>query len=419
MGLFTKAIKRSNAEKEDGDPGTPAWLKMLQDNSWELEILISGGAIFSLFQLSGFVTDFFYQLSYTNYFVGRNILFMFTMLGIKGLTLGFSAHIIIRSFWVSLVALSSMYSGTSGGKNLKYSKPFKAKNESKLSDFIVRVDKIAAWMIYNSLTIVWVIAGAMLLMFTLVAMVILLDKVFQNGWSQLILIPFILYYLDLFSFSFLRKTKGISYLVYPFFVLFDIITLRFIYQSGFDFVAKYVSRWKVFIYYLVFVCSSILFTYLSIFRIMHWPNVFDDRQHRFSLTKNEEHYSEFLYRNKTETGKSHVASIQSDIISDPVLNVFINYSVVYDQFIDQIKDPSERYFENIWELAVDDSVYHHLSFYTIHGNNSSTMGITTYVDVGRFKQGPHVLSITNIYEAPDSRRKTLNIPFWLDKEADQ
>jgi hypothetical protein len=30
----------------------PKWLKKLQENSWELELLISGGAIFSLFQLT-------------------------------------------------------------------------------------------------------------------------------------------------------------------------------------------------------------------------------------------------------------------------------------------------------------------------------------------------------------------------------
>jgi hypothetical protein len=36
----------------------PQWLKKLQENSWELELLISGRAIFSLFQL----TDVFFKL---------------------------------------------------------------------------------------------------------------------------------------------------------------------------------------------------------------------------------------------------------------------------------------------------------------------------------------------------------------------
>ncbi len=420
MGLFTKAIRRSkSSENLEENHDAPGWLKMLQDNSWELEILISGGAIFSLLQLSGFTVDFFYQLSYTNYFVGRNLLFMFAMLAIKGLTLGFAIHIVIRSFWVSLIALSSMFAESPGGKKLKYAKPFRADNESKLSDFIVRVDKLAAWMMYNSLTIVWIIGGGMLLMFTLFGLAILIEKILPRGSSILVLVPLALYYLDLFTFSSLRKVKGISYLVYPFFILFDLITLRFIYQKGFDFIAQHVSRWKVLSYYSVFVFSSILFTYLSIFRIMHWPNFFDDRQHRFSLTQTEEYYSEFLYRNKTEDGRSHFASIQSDIISDPVVNLFINYSVVYDQHIDKIENEKDRYFENIWQVSVDDSIYTGLRYYTIHGNNSTTMGINTYIDVGNFKQGSHVLTLMNIYEDANSKRKKLSIPFWLDKEEDQ
>ena len=99
--------------------------------------------------------------------------------------------------------------------------------------------------------------------------------------------------------------------------------------------------------------------------------------------------------------------------------LFINYSVVYDQYIRKIKDSKDRFFENIWQISVDDSIYNNLKFYTIHGNNSTSMGITSYVDVGSFQQGPHMLTITNIFEADGSPRKKLTIPFWLDKESDQ
>ena len=35
----------------------PEWLKNLQENSWELELLISDGAVFTLFQASDFLLD--------------------------------------------------------------------------------------------------------------------------------------------------------------------------------------------------------------------------------------------------------------------------------------------------------------------------------------------------------------------------
>ena len=40
----------------------PTWLQKIQDNSSELELLISGGAIFALFQLSDLANHFIHQL---------------------------------------------------------------------------------------------------------------------------------------------------------------------------------------------------------------------------------------------------------------------------------------------------------------------------------------------------------------------
>jgi hypothetical protein len=40
MGIFSKTIKRSKTA-ESNLSEVPGWLKMLQENSWELEILIS------------------------------------------------------------------------------------------------------------------------------------------------------------------------------------------------------------------------------------------------------------------------------------------------------------------------------------------------------------------------------------------
>lgn len=420
MGLFAKSTRRNqNPETDVTGKEIPSWLKMLQDNSWELEILISGGAIFSLLQLAELTTSFFHQLAYTNDPVGRNVIYIFCMLAIKGITLGFFLHIIIRSFWVSLIALSSMFPINNENDKIKYQKPFKHRGDQNLSHLIVKVDKMAGWMMYNSFTLVITIVGGIILLMVAIAATTLLEKIIPIDLSMVVVIPICAYFFDLFTFSSLRKIPYLSYVIYPFFKICDFISLRFIYQKGFDFVSQNVSRWKVALYYFLFICSAAFFTYLSIQGIMHWPNSFDSRDYRLHLTKNKEEYSEFLYRNKTEDGRSDVASIQSDIISDPVLNVFINYSIPYDEFVDQIKDPQERYFENIWDISVDDSTYQDLVFYTVHGNNSTTMGISTYVDIGNFKQGPHILTITNKFEDINSKRKRLNIPFWLDKESDQ
>ena len=66
----------------------PKWVKSVQENSWELELLISGGAIFSLYQLSEFYIDWIQHIRMTNHFAGAGMLLMIGMFGIKILTLG-------------------------------------------------------------------------------------------------------------------------------------------------------------------------------------------------------------------------------------------------------------------------------------------------------------------------------------------
>lgn len=189
MGLFTKNIKKAYSNDNPTESkDIPGWLKMLQDNSWELEIIISGGAIFSLFELSGLTTDFFYTLAYTNHFVGRNILFMFCMLAIKGLTLGFFLHIVLRSFWVSLISLSSMYRNADSSKKIKLAEPFKSIEGRSLSQFIIQVDKLSAWMMYNTFTIVFVIVGFLLLFFIILSLRIFFETYLpiNLGWFFII-----------------------------------------------------------------------------------------------------------------------------------------------------------------------------------------------------------------------------------------
>ncbi len=40
--------------KNTNNTQVPKWLRNIQENSWELELLISGGAIFSLLQIDDF-----------------------------------------------------------------------------------------------------------------------------------------------------------------------------------------------------------------------------------------------------------------------------------------------------------------------------------------------------------------------------
>ena len=73
----------------------PSWLKQIMENSWELELLISGGAIFSLFQLSGNWVQWFESTVEFTVFLGKDIILIIGTLGLE-ITIGFITHIIFR-----------------------------------------------------------------------------------------------------------------------------------------------------------------------------------------------------------------------------------------------------------------------------------------------------------------------------------
>lgn len=411
MGLFTKSIRRNSNSPEDENSDMPGWLKMLQDNSWELEILISGGAIFSLFQLSGFITNSFIHLAYTSTLDGQSTLYIFAMLAAKCLTLGFSIHILLRSFWVGVVALSSMFKENENKISIKQAKPFQNIESVNLEKFVVTIDKLSAWMMYNTINLVFVLIGWMILFMSIITIGELVPDTSSNNLELILMIAFMVYLIDFLSFSILRKIPYLSYIVYPIFKLFDFISLRFIYQPGINYIDQHVAKWKTGLFYLLFITSSCVFTYVSIYSRMHWPNVFDGREYRFKLSENETYYTENYYRNLSSE-PSRRARIQSDIITEPVVNLFINYSVVYDDYISQIPDENKRYFQNIFTLSVDDSLYTNQTYYTNNINHGIEGGVTTYLDVSSFKNGMHEIIITNKYET-DSSRNQIRIPFAL------
>lgn len=417
MGLFNKSIKRSNfSEKSEDHKDVPGWLKMLQDNSWELEILISGGVIFSLFGLSDLVTEFFRGLSNTNAFQSQNITYISTMLATKTLTLGFFIHVLLRSFWVSLVALSSMFSEGNSKRSIPYAKPFNAIKSYNLPEYIIKLDRLSAWMIYNSFTMAFVLAGWIILLFILTRLIDLASNSIGIFIEPILLGAYAIYLLDFILFSAFRKVPYLSYLLFPIFKIFDFISLRFIYQPGIDYLSRHVARWKTALFYICFVICAYVFTYLSVQKRMHWPNVFDSRKYKELLTIDDEFHTLTYYRSSNAEGVERV-SIQSDIITEPVLNLFIAYSIRYDEYIDMIEDEDQRYFQNVFSISVDDSLYTSQKFYstTIYGGGSFDRGISTYIDIISFKNGLHELKI-KIKDHENAPHTRVVIPFWLDKE---
>src|SRR5687767_7073892 len=97
----------------------PKWLRRIQENSWEGEILISGGAIFTLLQLSDFLIYAKTVLSENLPLAGLDEVIIFSMITLKWVTLNFVLHLIVRGYWLALLCVNSAFPGGINTSRLK------------------------------------------------------------------------------------------------------------------------------------------------------------------------------------------------------------------------------------------------------------------------------------------------------------
>jgi hypothetical protein len=128
----------------DKENKIPKWLKKIQEHSWELEILISGGAIFSLYQLSDVFLDFSYTIEITSGFQTTTPYILFLCLFmIELLKIGFTSHLLIRAYWVSQISINLAFpNGIIDRRKLIRNSPFKIKNYSNdiLRNDLLKID---------------------------------------------------------------------------------------------------------------------------------------------------------------------------------------------------------------------------------------------------------------------------------------
>ena len=127
----------------------PKWLRRLERESWQAELIISGAAIIGTLQLPGLLEQFQHYLL-LNYERDALALWFFATsywaLFVYGLVFVFIYHFIVRALWVGLVGLNSVYP-QGIVDNPFASKDYQDKVRAEYGDvdgFIARLDQTAS-----------------------------------------------------------------------------------------------------------------------------------------------------------------------------------------------------------------------------------------------------------------------------------
>ncbi|MFK2819798.1 hypothetical protein U0L90_06715 [Flavobacteriaceae sp. LMIT009] len=437
------------------DYNNPAFKKLLaklQEESWQLELIISGFAIFGLYQAFEPVKLSMVEAENGQH-ISKFIIYLVGYAAISILLFNLLLHVLLRGLWIGALGLRYI-SGDIDYDSLNYSPKFTKYLKKKVGSFdryIARLEDYCSVIFAISFLLIFYVIAIVL---TILAITLVANYVLDNddlpGWISggvgIFLILFFVFgmfftMIDFITQGWLKKKKWISRIYFPIYWVFSFVTLSFLYRPlVYNFLdnkfGKRLSFVLIPVYLIILTISSLEYQQSNYI-------VTDDTSSANHLNKN--HYEDLL---KDSNDFMDTATIQSKVIEDPYLKLFMAYSEGIENRIfntneslrpeedqrglgfgftvtsnngnffvnsrkrDSLTSEYLKTFNDIYDIKID-SLYYEADF-LITKNHKEQLGFETYVDINDLQKGKHTLKIIR-----DSKRKdtvvkvsVVSIPFW-------
>lgn len=433
-------------------------LDKLQQESWQLELLISGFAIFGLFtsipQIEQYLlaANFDKRLTETLFWFALKIccwILIFNLL----------IHVILRGLWIGALGLRYV-SGDIDYKELNYSPKFTKFLQKRIGSFdkyIATLENYCSILFAISfLLIFYFLACITFIVSILLIVFFVIDPEVNNGPFETtkniiggILIFFILFgafltFIDFITQGFLKKKKWISRFYFPLYRFYSVITFSFLYRPlVYNFLDNKFGRRLSFILVPVFVI--VLFSFSLHYRSSNYLSINKSSSQNYANPNNYED----LLQNNSDFVK--IAAIPSKIITTPYLKVFMlfkqnveNRLFRFNKDLKPIKDlrgleseltfttgSSQRInykkrdsllkiyfktFNEVHDVYINDKKYS--SDFIATTNQNKKLGFETYLNIKKLKEGKHLLKITRKQKRKKDTVKyaLVKIPFWHYKD---
>ena len=442
-----KEQKSSNAFK--------AWLDNLQQESWQLELIISG---FSIFGLISIFEPLGYQFNLAQN-LGNDIkanLIMITLGSCSILSLNLIIHVILRGLWIGALGLRYVSGDVDFDALNYYSKfdTFLRKKVGSFDKFIEKLENYCSIIFATSFLMIFYFFAFFIcsLVFTLSAKLItgtfdaeiIYLKVLGITLIVLFLLSILLTLIDFATLGYLKKKKWLAIVYFPFYRFMSLITLSFLYRSlVYNFLDNKLGRRISLILFPIYI-GLIIFSSLK----FESSNYFL-RESKSSISQSKTAHYEDLIDEKTAF--VNLASIPSKIITTPYLPIFIEFDdAIEDNIVSfnsglyteesfrgysiniihgtrgkrnsdsLIKSLQPKYLETLesfFTIKIDTLEYKNVE-YTFTENRNKQLGFETVIKISSIKEGKHLLNIDKHIKRKDSLIKTshVNIPFWYYKD---
>lgn len=437
------------------------WLKKLERESWQLELLVSAFTIFLLIGANTAYEEFLQDLNFRYSMSGPALAIasMFLMLirnAIQALTVSLIIHLLLRGFWIGTIGLRSVQSSIDFD-GLNYTSFFTEKLKKKvisLDRLVVMLDEICSVIFaFSFLIISLLLAMGMFLAFigvigvafsslmdvldgTLATVVLLLSIVV----ILLLLIMGFIYMIDYFTLGFFKKIKWFGKIYYPFYRLYNIITLSALSRSIYYYLISKFSKKRI----------RIVFSIMAAFGVSLFIYEFDQSQY-FPRVDNPWWISSNAYDDVRNDDYVVKVSIPSNYIDKAFFPLFLRYDVadnpmirrhcpdfepvqgdglnstmgIYAQganFQIRGRDYSNEDFAKllkchcaIYEISVNDSVYQELTYRFYEHPSKKQQGLMVVIPTDDFREGENLLKVQKVAVDSTGSRAASDyafVPFW-------
>lgn len=426
----------------------------LQEESWQLELLVSGFTIFGLFYALGPVGD---ALAIEQHEQGILVEFYYIVYAaIFILILNLIIHVVLRSMWIGALGLRYI-SGDIDIEKLNYSKRFTKylkKKVGSFDDYIEKLEKLCSVIFAISFLLIFYVAAififlyfARFLAYVFHDNVSLILRIFQDTISIFFILGAVLTFIDYLTQGLLKKNKWVAIVYFPFYRVFSILTLSFLYRPLFYNLIDNKFGRRISYMLLPFYISVLLITnlYKEQSGFINYYSVGSN-----NIRANSNSYQDLVEKNDIFMD---IVTIQSRVITDPYIRVKIplhryientlmnfnedlrpsqdthNYKFNGDLFgltiestfkgnTDSLHMEFLQTFQKTYGIKID-SVQYKPNFVIINEKIGKNLKINfeTYIGTGNLEEGKHVLAYYR-YKHPktDSIQIIREIPFWYYKD---
>ncbi len=427
------------------------WLEILQQESWQLELLISGFAIFLLAESYEPVRNLDNQinllLSGSAYYALLYIPYQVILGAWYVLIINLILHVLLRGLWISTIGLRYV-SGDIDFNKLNISPKFDRFLRSKIVSFDLYIQQLerlcSAVFGFTFLIIFILISGGLYVVgiFILAMTMEGISRTFGDLWV-LVVVPFLLlyllggfiYFLDFITLGWIKRKKGIAGVYYPIYRFFSVITLAFIYRPIYYNLLDNKFGRNIVLFLIPYLIGFTLIASLTVKTQAYLPG---NRQLQ-SIRNN-------FYDDTLDDRSTYTASISSKFVKNGFAQLFLPYVARNDdQVIEAIcpdlkpaktgffffgnNDPLRNNMDadlalkchsQRFNIYVNDSLLSNLKYRFHEHPIRKNIGLLTVLDLGYLPHGEHAIKVdVKILQNSNGKdtlffSESVVIPFWKE-----